>query len=144
MSVNSRHHPFPLLPTVASFVGAQAIGAIWYGPLFGQKWLDAMKRKNPKFSMETANPKNAMIGAAAMWVTSSVCFTTMVGFWKPANSKHPLLDLLCLAHTAWLGFSLPQHVFAIIFAEEDKDITILGAGYSLCAYTWMAVAHFWL
>jgi hypothetical protein len=141
--------PFPIIPTVASCIGAQAIGALWYSPfLFGSKWMDAMKKKKPNFNPQAEDPAIAIAGAAFMWITSSVCFTTMVGFWNPPKSgkvekHHVLLDLLCLAHTAWLGFALPQHVFATIFAEEDKAITFLGAGYSLVAYTWMAVAHYW-
>ena len=96
-----------------------------------------MKEQKPDF--EASHDKNAVLGAAAVWLTSSVCFTTMVEFWN----RDGLLDYLCLAHTAWLGFSLPGHVFATIFSEQHKKVSLLGASYSLTAFTLMAVAH-WL
>ena len=137
MSLNS-HRSFPILPTVASFVAAQVTGALWYGPLFGKKWMAAMKESKPEFEVHGGGP---VATAAGVWLTSSICFSTMVLFWDRKDGK--LSDLLCLAHTAWLGFSVPGHVFATIFAETHPIVSTIAATYSLTAYTFMAFAH-WL
>ena len=143
MSLNSnsvRHHSsFPIIPTVASFIGAQVTGALWCGPLFGKKWMKAMKEEKPNFEVHGGGP---VATAAGVWLTSSLCFSTMVMFWD-RNDSGKLSDFLCLAHTAWLGFSVPGHVFATIFSETHPTVSILGATYSLTAFTWMAISH-WL
>ena len=137
---NSKPHSFALLPTLAGFAAAQVTGFLWYGPLFGRQWLAAVKSVRPDYD-ETKNETKAYMGSAAVWLTSSICFTTLVEFWdRPSGG---LLDYLCLAHTAWLGFCVPGHVFATLFTEQPATIEILGATYSLTAYTLMAVAH-WL
>jgi len=46
------HRSYPILPTLASFVGAQITGFCWYGPLFGKKWMAAMKERKPDFAID--------------------------------------------------------------------------------------------
>lgn len=139
MSLNgTKQHSFAMIPTLVGFAAAQVTGYLWYGPLFGKQWLEAMKKNRPDF--DVGHNGSAVGGAAVMWLTSSICFTTMVEFW---DRKDRFSDYLCLAHTAWLGFSLPGHVFATLFSEQPKTVSILGATYSLTAFTLMATAH-WL
>jgi len=142
MSLNStKHHSFAILPTLVGFAAAQVTGFLWYGPLFGNQWRKAMKESRPDFDVAKNGSSTVLAGAAAMWLTSSICFTTMVEFWDRKGDRFS--DYLCLAHTAWLGFSLPGHVFATLFADQHKTIGVLDAAYSLTAFTLMATAH-WL
>ena len=116
MSLNTKPS-FPILPTLAGFAAAQFTGYLWYGPFFGKTWMKAMKEIKPNFQVDT-HSKAPVLYAAGMWLTSSVCFTTMVAFW---NRDNGLLNYLCLAHTAWLGFSLPTACFCNCLFRTAQD-----------------------
>jgi len=136
---------FPFLPTLVGFVAAQFTGYLWYGPLFGKTWLKAMKEQSPNMTIDQ-HDSTPIVVAGITWLTSSVCFSTLVHFWHgdSDNKKLGLAEYFCLAHTAWLGFSVPGHVFGHVFSEQHKTVCLLGASCSFTAYTCMALAHWML
>jgi Protein of unknown function (DUF1761) len=129
-----------ILPTMASTVAAQVIGMVWYGPLFGNTWMQAMKEEKPSFTADGKGNASRYLGAAVTWQISSIMFSSLVSM---AGSKENLPDLLKLAWVAWLGFSVPGHVFAVIFAEHNKTASVIAASYALTVYISFAFCH-WL
>jgi len=118
------------------------VGFLWYGPyLFGPMWTKAMKEdENPKFNPNApSRGPNPVVGAAVVWLTTSLVFSGLVSM----TGSEELPDLLKLAGISWLGFSVPGHVFSVLFEDHSKTVNVLGAAYMLTVLTLMAVCH-WL
>ena len=125
---------------MVSTVAAQVIGMVWYGPLFGNTWMQAIKEEKPSFVANEKGNSSRYLGAAVTWQISSMMFSSLISMTGP---KENLPDLLKLAWVAWLGFSVPGYVFAVIFAEHNKTASVISASYALAVYTSFAFCH-WL
>jgi hypothetical protein len=126
-----------LLSTIVSFVAAQFTGFLFYGPLFGNIYLRALKDEKPELKMEDG--KNAILISLIMWIISSIMFSTLVSM----TGFKDFFDLVKLAVTVWLGFSVPSILFTVIFEHRSKIVAGISAGYLLTASILMAMSH-WL
>jgi hypothetical protein len=124
-----------LLSTVVSFVAAQFTGYLVYGPLFGNIYVRALKADKPDIKIEDG--KNAILISIFVWIVASLMFSALVSM----TGFQDLVDLVKLAITVWLGFTVPSILFTVIFEERSKIVAGISAGYLLTASILMALSH---
>lgn len=127
-----------LIAVIVAGVANMALGFIWYGPLFGKKWMNLMgwgkmSEKEIKKMQSEATPAHitslvgsilgAYILAAFMNGLGAVTLNEgmMIGFW------------------IWLGFIAPVMLGDILYSGKPKmGLFYLNAGYRLVGILVMA------
>lgn len=123
--------PINYLAVLVAGVSSMVTGFLWYGPLFGKKWLQYMGWR-PEEAEE--RKKGATRGYVIMFIgslimayvlahalvfaseytkTTGVSAGLMVGFWN------------------WLGFVAPVTVGAVLWEGKPWGLFFLNAGYQL-------------
>ncbi len=120
---------------LAILVGAivnMAIGFIWYGPLFGKKWMELSKMDEKKMKqMGGANPMQAyvvaFIGALLLVGVFAHTFVFVHAFFNGER----LMDALQTAFWIWLGFIVPVGLNSVVFDSKPFKLFLLHTGYYL-------------
>jgi hypothetical protein len=116
-----------LVAAVASVV----LGSLWYGPLFGKKWmeLNGMSMPDPK------PPVSAMVKPAIMSIIGTVFMSLVLarlisvgeaylGFGGAANG-------LATAAMAWIGFVVPVNLNFTAWEGKPWALFAINTGYWL-------------
>jgi Protein of unknown function (DUF1761) len=131
-----------IVPTVASFVLAQAIGYVWYHPsVWGTLRLKAMKQSNPAF-VATNDPR-VYLFTAAQWIASSSIYSHLVSV-VYGGSQAAWMDLCLLSLLLGVGFTAPPYLMAILFEQKNKVVSLIGFGYVVTVFLAMATCHAFL
>lgn len=109
-----------LLAAVASMV----VGYLWYGPLFGKKWMSLMGVK--EMGDKSQMPKNYSIVFVGSLVTAYVT-AVFLGL----TNMTTLTGALTLAFWAWLGFQAPLLVSSVLWEGKSWNLYCLNAVYWL-------------
>lgn len=123
------------LAIVVSIIASFAIGAVWYGPLFGRAWArglgfpDDMKPSGSEiaraftlnllgiFLMAYVLAHNVLVWRPSTWSVGVDATAARYGFFAPFSS--------------WLGFMVPLFLNAVAFERKSWTVTAIGAGYQL-------------
>ena len=113
------------LAVLASAIASFVIGMIWYGPLFGKRWMklsgvtpQKMKGKSPVQSM--------LMGFVASLVTAYV-LATFVGYMM---SDTFMLGAQ-LAFWLWLGLVAPVQLGSFLWEGKPFSLFVLNTAYNL-------------
>lgn len=112
---------------VVGTVGYQLLGALWYGPLFGSRWLAAMG-----FTGD-AHPEDP--GPTGYLLTAAGAFVALLGLgilldWVGAATW---LDGLVVGLVAGLGFVATTAVQAVPFEDQPWTVYLLNVSYNVIA-----------
>ena len=138
--------PVNYVAVVIAAVVNMIVGFVWFGPLFGKKWVSLMKF-SPQH-MEDAKKKGmnklyviAFIGsllmayvlehvlvfASAYTHTTGISAGMMVGFWN------------------WLGFVVPVLLATVLWEGKSWKLWVLNAAYYLVALLIMgSILAYWM
>lgn len=94
-----------LVSTVVSII----IGSIWYGPLFGKKFMEASGMNKWTPEQQAAMKKKMMLSYAGQMVASFVMFFTVAGI-LTGFGKATAFDGMVGAFFIWLGIVVPVKV----------------------------------
>ncbi|MAZ40709.1 hypothetical protein CL654_01140 [bacterium] len=121
---------------VATIVGT-IVGMLWYGPLFGKKWMDYMARiGKPVSGKFDADAKKAMgLGLIVTLVMSYVLYLFVAVLSVDSIGKAVELGII-----VWLGFTATVMANSILYEDKDKGITVIGALYYLVSFVLMTIA----
>lgn len=108
-------------------VAAMAIGTIWYGPLFGKKWMKLVGLKQGASSPLT--PMLIMLGLAIIQAFVLAHFIKYVGFFYPDYSE--LSVGLLTGSWVFVGFILPVLVSSAVFAKGSMELLKINLGNQL-------------
>lgn len=116
-----------LLTSIAA-VSAMAIGALWYGPLFGKQWMNLMGIS--KESMEEAK-KGGMVRKYALALVGE--FLTAYVLWYIINltGSYALAVMTGLVFWLWLGLYVPLLMDKVLWEDKPWSLLLLNAGYSI-------------
>lgn len=108
-------------------VAAMAIGSIWYGPLFGKKWMKLVNFK--KGSASPAGPMLIMLALAIIQAFVLAHFIIYVGYFYIGYSE--LVIGLLTGAWAFVGFVVPVLVSNTVFAKGSVELLKINLGNQL-------------
>ena len=94
------------LAVLVAAVASMIIGSIWYGPLFGKKFIKAIGMDNWSAEKQAAMKKSMWMSYVLQFVASLVMFYVLAGL-VGGLDKMTLSGGLSVAFWVWLGFAMP-------------------------------------
>ncbi|MFC4724122.1 DUF1761 domain-containing protein [Glycocaulis abyssi] len=108
-----------LIGWVLATIGFMAVGFVWYGPLFGKKWME-LNGFTPE-SFEGANMTLTMVKG----VINSAVMAAFIGYVLVAVDASGLVAHLKWAFLLWLGFSATSQALAHIWERQPLKLTLI-------------------
>lgn len=111
------------------------IGMLWYGPLFGKKWmkLSGMSHEKMQAAKKKGMGKTYLVAFIGSLVTAYVLshFIAVLSLDATSASK--------LAVLVWLGFIATKMLSGVLWKGESVALYVLGAAEELVAIVAMAL-----
>lgn len=108
-----------LIGWILATIGFMAVGFVWYGPLFGKKWM-ALNGFTPE-SFEGANMTLTMVKG----VINSAVMAAFIGYVLMAVGAAGLIAHLTWAFLLWLGFSATTQALSHIWERQPLQLTLI-------------------
>lgn len=99
-------------------IGMISVGVLWYGPLFGQKWMQLKGFTKDRMKTMKMTPLQSM---AISSVASLVMVFVMANFMKLIGVD-TVEAAFSFTFWAWLGFVVSTQANAVLFEEEDPKV----------------------
>lgn len=120
------------LVVVLGTVGYQVLGALWYGPLFGTLWMDAM-------DFEDGPPTdNAMLGYVVTGVGALVATGALAVLIDMVGAS-TWQDGLLIGLLAGIGFVATTAVQSVPFEGRSSTVYAINVGYNVVALAGLGV-----
>lgn len=113
---------------LAATAAAMIIGSLWYGPLFGKKWLKlvGLKKKDTENGWQV--PMATML---AMAFVQAVIVRHIIVYAAYFNGGMDLGVGLATGFWLFVGIALPLVLSSNMFARRSMDLTYIEAGNQL-------------
>ncbi|WP_421786214.1 DUF1761 domain-containing protein [Hyphobacterium sp.] len=118
-----------IIAVLLSSVGFMLVGMVWYGPLFGKRW---MALNN--FTEESLKDGNMAV-TMAKGVTNSLVAAIGIGVILAWSGRDGLVDCMIAAALVWLFFSATTEMLKHIWEGQSIELTLIHFGNQLVAYT---------
>jgi hypothetical protein len=115
------------LGALLALVAAMAIGSIWYGPLFGKRWMKLVGLKRGDSS--PLAPMLIMLVLSAVQVFIMAHFIAYSGYFYPDYSG--VTTGLLTGLWAFVGFVIPLLVSNTIFSKGSTELLKINLGNQL-------------
>lgn len=118
-----------IIAVALATLGFMVVGFIWYGPLFGKRWM-ALNG----FTEEGLKADTNMGMMMAKGLTNSLVAAIGIGLvlvWKDADG---MVASLKAAFLVWLFFSATTQLLAHIYEKQKLELTLIHFGNQLTAY----------
>lgn len=131
------------LAIFASVVASFVIGSLWYGPLFGKTWAQAMG-----FPTGTKPPTSEIIKGSIINLVGAVLMAYVlaheVTIWRPSTwnvgqDQGPAVYGFMAAFFAWMGFVVPILLNGVAFEHKSWRIFWIGAAYQFISMQTMGM-----
>ncbi|MBI5228270.1 DUF1761 domain-containing protein [Candidatus Micrarchaeota archaeon] len=114
-----------VLAVIVAAILSMIIGMIWYGPLFGKKWMTLSGIK-----MDKKNMKMPIMNMVIQLVASIVMFSVLAYF----ISGMPLMPALVATIVIWFGFSVATSVGSVIWENKPLELYILNIAHNFVVF----------
>ena len=114
------------LGLVLALVAGQAIGFVWYGMVFEERWM--------ALSGVTAPEAGEANMAMAWGVVASLVVVVGLALAIPRLGKETLAGGALIGLAAFVFFALPTAALDMIYADDPAELLTLDAGYLLAFY----------
>lgn len=119
------------------------IGSMWYGPVFGKKWLE-MVGKTEEEIKENFNPIKAYVFSFVMSLIMAYVLAHMLEAWNAAYAATGLWRGMQGAFWAWLGFALTIGYQHVAWNNQKLGLYFLNMTYNLvCLLAMGALLGVW-
>ena len=122
------------LGVVVGTVGYMVLGALWYGPLFGSRWMAAMGYESGEDMGAEDSWTNYALTAAGSLI-AAIALAVLVD-WAGATTW---LMGLQVGLVAGVGFVATSALQAVPFEERPWPVYFLGVGYNVVALAGIGV-----
>lgn len=124
-----------LLGTLASYI----LGVLWYGPLFGKKWMQLSGfTKDSMKDMPLTAPQAMGLGFVNTFVLSYFVYVFIVAFRFPDPNS-----ALIIAFWAWLGFGVTTLASGPLWEGKSFKLFLFNAVQQLVSYSLMVWVIAW-
>lgn len=107
-------------------VAAMVIGSIWYGPLFGERWMKLVKLSKKETQKNWKKPMLAMLGLS---IVQAVILAHFIAYAQYYYFETGELTIGILAgFWAWVGFVLPALGGNYLFARKSFELAKIDLG----------------
>ena len=107
---------------------AMAIGSIWYGPLFGDRWMKLVGLKKKDAEADWQKPMLVML---VMAFVQAIVLAHVITFAGDYAGDLGATRGLITGFWLWLGIAVPAIVGNNMFARRDDSLSLIEAGNSL-------------
>ena len=107
-----------LVAVVVAAVASMVVGMLWYGPLFGKKWMALMKMK------PSGAKKMAGTSMLLQLVSSLVLAYVLAVFIGVANATTAVAGAM-VGFWAWLGFIATVSVGSVLWEGKSTELYVL-------------------
>ena len=123
--------PINYLAIALAAVAAMIVGWIWFGPLFGKRWLALAGNPKPKAALVYP------ITFVATLVTACV-IAYVTGVTSEALGNGYLVPALFTAFFLWLGFSAARSLIVTLFESRSATLFLIHTGHDFVVALVMA------
>ncbi len=105
-----------------------ALGALWYGPLFGKPWMKMM-------GINAKNMKPTNMGARyfGAFVTALIIAFVLAYFIMGAGASN-VMEGMAIAFFLWLGFIATVLLTSVLWENKPFSLYVLNIGYYLVGF----------
>ena len=115
-------------------IAAFAVGALWYGPLFGKQWMKLSGITPQKMKSSKKSPAKSMgIGFVLTVVTATILACVLAHV-----QAGTMAEALQIAFVIWLGFPMPVEAGSVIWEGKPFKLLVLNSLHSLVSLLIMA------
>ncbi len=122
--------PFNVWGVVVSAVAGMVVGSIWYGPLFGKKYMSAIGMDSWSPEKKESMRKAMMKMYVMQFLASLVTYWVLSGVITYKNVPSVSLGM-GVAFWMWLGFFLPVKYGETLWGGSNKTLAWLNIGGNL-------------
>lgn len=120
-----------LIAVVVSAIVSMVVGSLWYGPLFGKKWMKLVGiTKDDMEKGKKEMPKTYALMFVGSLVTSFVLAVT-IGM----SPMHTINEGITVAFWVWLGFIAAVKLSDVLFEKKPWTLFLIECGYYLVFLT---------
>ena len=119
-----------LVAVVAAAVASMVLGMIWYGPLFGKKWMELTGKKMD-------GKKEGMMKSYAIMFIGSLVAACVLGFFVRTAGALDIMNGALVGVTAWLGFVATVTLGMVLWDGKPWSLYVLNNGYQLINFAIM-------
>jgi hypothetical protein len=126
-----------LAATLTGTLAAFALGALWYGPLFGRAWMAALGKSQAEL-LEGFNP------ALTYGLTFLLALASAYGFgavFAPVGSPATGLAMGAVVGLVWVGASIATND---LFQRSSLALWLINAGYHTVRFMLVGLVFGWL
>lgn len=118
--------PDNILAVIVAALLPMIVGSLWYGPIFGKRWMELMELTEEEIKANF-NPAKSYGGSLVMaLVTSYILAILMQGM-----GLEGLMGGLHIALLCWLGFVVTHGFQSVAFENKKPAVYVMGMGYNL-------------
>ncbi len=132
--------PINFLAVLVSAVASMALGALWYGPLFGKKWAALMGWSNDQMQMKM---KSGMGKSYSLMFVGSLVMAYVLAnaivFASEYLVVYGVMAGLMSGFVNWLGFVAPVTLEGVLWEGKSWKLWCLNNGYNLTSLLLMGV-----
>lgn len=118
-----------IIAVVLATIGFMAVGFVWYGPLFGKRWM-ALHGLTEEQIKAGGNMGLTMAKGVANSLVMAIVLALVLGWLGSAG----LVQHLIHAFVLWLGFSATTQVLAHIWERQPLELTAINWGNQLAGF----------
>ena len=122
---------------VAAFI-PMLVGSVWYGPLFGKKWMDLMGQTEEELK-ESFNPAKSYGVTFVMAILTAYVLAHVMGAYGYATGVEGLTAGIQAAFWLWLGFVVTISWQQVAFSGQKIELWLLNIFYNLVAMLCMGM-----
>jgi hypothetical protein len=113
------------LAVLTAALSGFAVGAVWYGPLFGRQWMQVSGEQ------EAQKPHINVAGIYGLTFVLSLLAAIVLGIVIHEVHATSVFAGARVGFLAWLGFILTVRVTEALFNRTDMRLVMIDSGYRL-------------
>lgn len=125
-------HDLDYLAIVVAGTVPLIVGALWYGPVFGKRWLQLMETTEEEIARDF-NPLKTYGGSFLLAIASAFGLAVLLdGFSGPLHGLHAAL-------VGTIAFVIPVSHQSVAFEKRRSGLAILNIAYNFVALLGQAI-----